>query len=53
MWLLAGVAALVLLLPTALSLDWLLHGIRQKAPPAPAPAGPGPNDPPTLEKGRR
>jgi hypothetical protein len=55
MWLLGGVVAVVLLLPTALSLDWLLLVIREQARPAPAPAGPGPrvNDPPTLEKGRR
>src|SRR5262249_44177054 len=47
MWLLGGVFVVVLLLPTALSLDWLLHGFRQKAPLAPAPPGPGPtvNDP--------
>ena len=45
MWLLGGAFAVVLLLPTALSLDWLLHVFRQKA--APAPPGPGPtvNDP--------
>jgi hypothetical protein len=45
MWLLGGAVAVVLLLPTALSLAWLLYlyGSPPKAPPAPA--GPGPTVP--------
>jgi hypothetical protein len=56
MWLLGGAFAVVLLLPTALSLDWLLHVFRQKAAPASAPPDPRPTvDDPSRgpEKGRR
>jgi hypothetical protein len=48
MWLLGGAFVVVLLLPTALSLNWLLHGYRQKASPTPGTPGLGPaaSDPP-------